>query len=337
VTLTPAKAELEQARAALANARRVLAMTHIAPDGDAIGSMLGFGLALRAAGKEVVMACADLVPDVFRFLPAAGEITAAPEGEFDYAVALDVSDVGRLGDLGPRLGRPPDLLFDHHITNTGFATVNLIDAKAASAAELVAEMLPDLGLKLDTDVAQCLLTGVVNDTLGFRTSNTTIKTLGIAQELMAAGGSLQQVYELTLFKRSYSAVRLWAEGLARMQLKHRMVWARLPLEARQAANFQGQGDADLINVLTSVREAEVALVFVERADGKVKVSWRAATGVNVAAVAAQFGGGGHAAAAGAELAGTMDEVETQVLTATRAAMAAARAVARTGAAEAQDE
>src|SRR5258708_39815721 len=111
-----------------------------------------------------------------------------------------------------------------------------------------------------------------------------------------------------------------------MEMKHRMVWARLPLEARQASGYQGCGDAALINVLTSVREADVALIFVERQDGKVKISWRSVPGINVADVAAQFGGGGHAAAAGAEVAGTLEEVETRVLAATRSALQAVRQV-----------
>ena len=315
--------ERDAARQALAGARRVLAITHINPDGDAIGSVLGFGLAARAIGKEVVIACADQPPDMFRFLPSAAEITNKPQGAFDLVVVLDVSDAARMGAVGAALERAPDLVFDHHITNPGFARLNFIDATAASTAELLAELLPDLGLPLTQPVAECLLTGLVSDTLGFRTSSTTPKTLAIAQQLMQAGAVLHQIYDNSLYKRSYTAVRLWAEGLARMDLKQRLVWARLPLEARSASGYQGQGDADLINVLTSVREADVALIFVERADGRVKVSWRSVPGINVAAVAAQFGGGGHAAAAGAEITGSVAEVEARVLAATRLALKAA--------------
>lgn len=316
------KPDLAAARASIAAAQRVLVITHVSPDGDAIGSVLGFGLAVRATGKDVVMACADSVPDMFQFLPAAAEVTARPQETFDLVVVVDVSDAPRMGAVGEMLGRPPDILFDHHITNPGFARLNFIDVAAASTAELITELLPDLGLPLTQPVAQCLLTGLVSDTLGFRTSSTTPKSLALAQKLMQAGAVLYQVYDLSLFRRSFSAVRLWAEGLARMQMKNRMVWARLPLAARQAAGYQGLGDADLINVLTSVREADVALIFVERADGKVKVSWRSVPGINVAEVAAGFGGGGHAAAAGAEVAGSMEEVEARVLAATRAALKA---------------
>ena len=117
----PANPDLEAARKLLAGAKRVLDITHINPDGDAVGSLLGFGLALRAAGKEVVFSCADPVPDAFRFLPAVDEITAKLEGEFDVVVVLDVSDPPRMGNIGASLLRPPDLQFDHHLTNPRYA------------------------------------------------------------------------------------------------------------------------------------------------------------------------------------------------------------------------
>ena len=309
---------LAAARARIAAAARTLVVTHVNPDGDAVGSLLGFGLALQVVGKEVVCACADPVPDVFSFLPGFEEITATPSGEFDFVAVLDVSDIARMGAVGESLERKPDLLFDHHVTNAGFAEINLIDASAASTAELVAEHLEALGLPLTPPVAQCLLTGLVSDTLGFRTSNTTTKSLALAQRLMEAGADLHTIYAHSLHKRSFTAVRLWAEGLTRLRMADRIVWATLPLEARKASGYSGNGDADLIDVLTSVREADVALIFVERPDGKIKVSWRSEPGINVATLAAAFGGGGHAPAAGAEIPGTLAEVEQKVIAATKA-------------------
>lgn len=322
MTTTDPETARATARALIAGARRVLVITHVNPDGDAVGSLLGFGLAARALGKDVVMVCADMVPELFRFLPAVEEISLQPVGDFDLVVVVDVAEAKRMGAVGDGLLRQPDIVFDHHITNPGFGAVNFIDPLAASTAELLTELLEPLGLPLNLAVAECLLTGLVTDTLGFRTSNTTVKTLGLAQDLMRAGADLNRLYDLSLFKRSYGAIRLWGEGLCRLQMKNRIVWARLPLEARQAAGYQGFGDADLINVLASVREADIAIILVERSDGKVKISWRAAPGINVAGIALAFGGGGHPAAAGAEIAGTLDEVETLVLTATRAALAA---------------
>ncbi len=310
--------QLEAARARAAAAVRALVITHVNPDGDAIGSLLGLGLALRAAGKEVVFACADPLPDIFRFLPSADEITATPAGDFDLLAVVDVSEASRMGSVGDSLGRQPHLLFDHHITNPGFAEINLIDVSAASTAELIAEHLDPLGLPLTQPVAECLLTGLVSDTLGFRTSNTSAKSLALAQKLMEAGAPLSTIYDHVLHQRSFSAVRLWAEGLSRIRMADRIVWATLPLDARKASGYSGHGDADLINVLASVRETDVALIFVERPDGKVKVSWRSGPGIDVASLAVSFGGGGHAPAAGAEIPGTLAEVEAKVVSATKA-------------------
>jgi phosphoesterase RecJ-like protein len=322
--LSFAEQRLASARALIAACTRALVITHVNPDGDALGSMLGFGLALRAVGKEVVFACDDPIPDIFSFLPGSEEITSKPSGTFDLIVAVDVSDAARMGKVSEYISRPPHLVFDHHVTNPGFGEINLIDVSAASTAELIAERLDPLGLPLTREVAECLLTGVISDTLGFRTSNTSTKSLALAQRLMEAGAALHTIYDSSLHKRSFTAVRLWAEGLARLKMADRIVWTTLPLEARKAAGYPGNGDADLINVLASVREADVALIFVERPDGKIKISWRSVPGINIDDLAVAFGGGGHALAAGAEVPGTLAEVEQKVVAETRAKLKAQR-------------
>ena len=319
-TTSPAvpAALVESARALIAAAKRVLIVAHVLPDGDAVGSLLGLGLALRAAGKEVVLACDDPAPDNFRFLPGADEITPAPSGDFDLVIAVDISDARRMGDIGKQLGRPPHLLLDHHITNHGFADLNLLDPDAASTGELITELLEPLGLPLPQAAASCLLAGVLTDTIGFRTSNTTPKTLGLAQKLMEAGAPLAVLYKNVLSRRSFEAVRLWAEGLARLREDDGIVWASLTLKGRRASGYGGTGDADLIDILTTVRDAKIAIVFSERTDGTIKVSWRSAPDINVAQLATTFGGGGHAPAAGAEIPGTLPEVEKKVILATKA-------------------
>jgi len=235
-------------------------------------------------------------------------------------VALDAADLGRLGKLGKQLPRLPDVMFDHHATNPSFATINLLDVQAASTAELITELLEPLGLPLTRVAAEALLVGVITDTMGFRTSSTTAKTLALVQVLMQAGASLPELYDLAFFKRSYYTVRLWGQGLSRIKLEERLVWTSLTLADKAAAQYPGSGDGDLINILSAVREAEVAVIFTERPENKVKVSWRAVPGVDVAKLAALFGGGGHVAAAGAEVTGTLAEVETAVLAATRAVL-----------------
>jgi bifunctional oligoribonuclease and PAP phosphatase NrnA len=311
-------ADIRAARDLIAASTRALVIAHVSPDGDAIGALLGLGLILRAAGKEVVFGCDDPIPETFRFLPSADEVTQTPSGEFDLIVAVDIADAPRMGAIGAKLGRQPHLLFDHHLTNPGYAQVNLLEIEAASTCELITRLLEPLGLPLTTPAATCLLTGVLTDTIGFRTSNTTPQTLGAAQQLMTAGAPLSSLYRLVLSRRSFEAVRLWAEGLARLRMEDRVVWATLPLKARRAVGYGGNGDADLIDILTTVRDADVAIVFSERSDGTVKVSWRSAPDINVAQLAMRFGGGGHAPAAGAEVTGKLADVEKQIVAATKA-------------------
>ena len=313
-----APADVQAARELIAASTRVLVIAHVSPDGDAVGALLGLGLVLRAAGKEVALACDDPVPDTFRFLPAADGVVQTPSGTFDLAIAVDISDKARMGAIGANLGRPPDLLIDHHLTNPGFARINLLEVEAASTCELITRLLEPLGLPLDAPAATCLLTGILTDTIGFRTSNTTPLTLGAAQKLMTAGAPLSTLHRLVLSRRSFEAVRLWAEGLARLRLEDGVVWATLPLKSRRAAGYGGNGDADLIDILTTVRDADVAIVFSERPDGTVKVSWRSAPDINVAELARRFGGGGHAPAAGAEVDGPLAEAEKRIVAATKA-------------------
>lgn len=308
--------ELVAARERLAVAQQVLIITHVGPDGDALGSLLGLGWALRAVGKTVCCACADPVPELLRFLPGWEAITAQPRGTFDTIIVVDVADASRMGDMHG--GQRPALQIDHHVTNTGFAEINLLDATSASTAELIAEHLEALGLSLTLPVAECLLTGLLTDTLGFRTSSTTTKTLALAQALIHAGANLTEIYDQALFKRSFAAVRLWAEGLARIKLEEGVIWAVLPLSAKAASGYLGKGNADLIDVLASVREADIAVTFVEQPNHMVKVSWRSGPRLNVAQLAASFGGGGHAPAAGADIPGELDDVVNRVVTATQA-------------------
>jgi phosphoesterase RecJ-like protein len=314
-----AASDLEAARDRLHAARTALLVTHIAPDGDAIGSLCGLGLGLRALGKSVTLACDDPVPEIYRFIPASSEVVQGlPEGAaFDLLIALDCADLGRTGKVGQALGRAPELNFDHHITNPGFAALNFVDPEASATAEVLFGLWEALRLPMEQPVAECLLAGLVADTIGFRTTAVTQRTLATAQGLMTAGASLPKIYDLTLNQRSFNAAQLWGEGLTRLHMKDGVVWATLPLAAKRAIGYRGQGDADLINVLTTVQGARVAVIFVERPDGKVKISLRAHPGLDVATVAQSFGGGGHEAAAGAEVAGSLEEVQEKVLAAVR--------------------
>jgi len=307
--------EINQAiREALSNAKSVLIVSHVRPDGDAIGATIGLGLALQAAGKTVQMVLADGLPRSFRFLKGGDLVHHRAKGEFDLSIVLDCSDLLRTG--GVLSDRPPDINIDHHVTNLNFARLNLVMSEAVATSAILAEFMPEWALAIDTDVANALLTGMVSDTLGFRTSNMNAHALYLAGNLVEHGAYLPELYNQALVRRSYEAALYWGQGLSRLNRKDRLIWTSLTLEDRIKAGYTGNDDADLINVLSTVDDTDVSVIFVEQKDGRVKVSWRAQPGLDVSQIAFQFGGGGHAAASGAEIPGNLEEVQEKVLQAT---------------------
>lgn len=296
----------------LRNAQSILLVSHIRPDGDALGSLTGMGLALQAAGKQVQMLLVDGVPSALRFIEGCRQVTREVKTQPDLRVVLDCSDLARTG-LEWEPANPPDLNIDHHITNLNFARVNLVLPEAVATSAILAERLERWGFPITPQAANALLAGVVSDTLGFRTSNISPAALELAAGLMQKGADLPEVYNQALMRRSFDAARLWAAGLGRLQRENGLLWTALTLEDRIKVNYPGNDDADLINFLATIEDATIAVIFVEQKEGMVKVSWRALPGVNVSNIALRFGGGGHPAAAGAMIAGTLEAVQEQVL------------------------
>lgn len=298
-----------------ASHQRFLVTSHIRPDGDAVGSVLGMGLALQAAGKTVQMVLPDGAPASFNFLTGFEQIHRRIHGEVDCVVALDCSDMGRLGESFKDI--KPCLNIDHHFTNDHFADLNWVEPEAAATTEILANRLPAWGLPMPTPVAEALLLGLITDTIGFKTTNVSPNTLCLAADLMKLGANLPDIYARGLDARSFQAVQFWGAGIANIQMNGNLVWTTLTQTDRKTAGYPGRDDADLINVLSSINGANIAVIFVEGSDGKVKVSWRAKPGFDVSKVAVAFGGGGHKAASGAEIAGSMEQVHEDVLQATQ--------------------
>jgi phosphoesterase RecJ-like protein len=309
-------ATIKQAHQIIQTSQNILVISHIRPDGDAVGSVLGLGLALQATGKNVQMILEDGVPKSFRHLVGSDQMQKRAEDEFDCSIVVDCSDLSRTGKLFSD-GSQPDINIDHHNTNLNFARVNLVNAKAAATTEILSQLLPEWDLAIEVPVAEAFLTGLITDTLGFRVASMSPNTLRVAADLFEAGANLPELYDKALLTRSFKAARYWGSGLASLQLEDRLLWTQLTIEDRHAANYPGRDDADLINILQTVEDADIFVIFIEQNNDSVKVSWRARPGFDVSQVALQFGGGGHKPAAGAEIQGSIDEVVAEVLTATR--------------------
>lgn len=297
-------------------ANHILVTAHIRPDGDAIGSLLGLGLALQENGKSIELVLEDGVPSNFKHLSGWELVHKKPENKPDLVITVDCSDLGRLGSNLADL-YPVDINIDHHITNLNFGRLNLVDTSAVATAEIIARRLPVWGYSISPGVAAALLTGLLTDTLGFRTTNMTPDALRLAADLMEAGANLPDLYHRGLVSQSFTAIKYWGSGFSRLQRLDRIVWTSITQADRSTARYQGRDDADMINVLSAIDDKDVAILFNEQGNGHIKVSWRAGSGLDMTPLALQYGGGGHPAAAGADVEGTLTEVETKVLQSTQ--------------------
>lgn len=309
------KQQLENVHQELQRANRILLVSHVRPDGDAVSSILGLGLALQDKGIEVQMVLADGVPAALRFLSGSEQVQKAALDPYDLVIALDCADRERMGTVIDE-EVPVDINIDHHDTNTQFGRFNLVFADSVATCAALAEIFPALELSITQPIAEILLTGILTDSQGFRTLNTNAEALHISAELIELGANISELYDQALVHRTLEATRYWGAGLSRLQLENGIVWTSLSIEERKAVGYHGRDDADLINVLSAIDGNRVAVIFVEQDAKKVKVSWRGQAGEDVARIAAQFGGGGHTAAAGAMVVGSLEEVENKVIEAT---------------------
>ncbi len=305
----------EKIAAKIAKHDRFLIASHVRPDADAVGSLLAIGLALEDAGKSVQYILQDGA-EQFDYLPGWQKIQPAPEETAEVVIVVDCSDPRRVGNVLDEYG-PPDIVIDHHKTNVEFAEINLVKSDQVATAAILFDHMPDWALTITPDVAVCLLAGIVGDTIGFRTSNVNSEALLKAAALMDLGASLPSIYQDEIVAKSYTAVKYWGAGLKRLERDNGLIWTCLTLDDKKEIGYSGTDDADLVNVLSSVSEADIALIFIEQLQNHVKVSWRARPGLDVSGIAFSFGGGGHAAAAGADIKGNLDEVMQRVIAETR--------------------
>lgn len=304
-------------KARLDAAQNIVITSHIRPDGDAIGSLLGIGLALKNAGKAVQMVLVDGVSSSFRHLEGSELIVKEPQGGHDTFITVDSADFKRVGKFFEKFGQP-DINIDHHKTNEKFGKLNLIEAEEVATAAILTHYLPPWGYEITKPIAAALLTGIITDTLGFRTPNTNPSALRLCAQLMETGVDMSELYMRSLVKKSFPAARYWGAGLSNMEQKNGIVWSTLTLEDRKRSGYGGNDDADLINLISAIDGNKVGMIFVEQSDNHVKISWRALEhGIDVSAIAKHFNGGGHAAAAGADIPGTLSEVQPLVLMTTR--------------------
>ena len=320
---TRVRGSAEEVARALGESKSCLVTSHTNPDGDAVASVLAMGHILELLGKQSVMYNPDEVPANYAHLPGAEKISRQPgEGPYDATIVLDCSELSRVGPLpeAERLGRIIGI--DHHLTAEPLGDVYYLDPGASSIGEMIDRILEHLPVELDLTLANCIYCSILSDTGSFRYSNTSPAALRSAARMVAQGVSpwdmARQVYESQPRER----LLMLANVLPSLHVDPSGRYASI-LVTRDMFETTG-ATADMIdgfiNYPRRIEGVEVAIQFREVDPGRYKVSFRSRGNANVAAIAEQFGGGGHANAAGCTVSGNFEEVHDKVYRAVEATL-----------------
>lgn len=319
---------------AILGAQRITTICHENPDGDTLGAALAIAGIAKRLGKVAEVVAGDGVPPFLTFLPGAGDVVRSPSLEPDVAVVLDAGDLARTGsvarDHGEWLARSRIVNIDHHVSNPGFGDAVLVDPAAAATCEMVALLLPDLGVALDAELATCLMAGIVQDTHTFVHPNATPRTLRVAADLLAAGAPLSAVNRSIYADKPFSTIVLWGRILAEVAARSdgRIVHSSMTLEMLAASGSDPSGSEGFIDLLGLTKGADVTVLFKESEPRRVRVSVRTSARADAVAITRQFGGGGHPRAAGCTLEVPLDEAREQLLAACEGELARADAGSR---------
>lgn len=302
---------------------RVAVTTHVNADGDGVGSEVALVRLLRGLGVNAAITNPTPFPDRYRFLLKGierYEKSATADKYLRRAQAvfvLDISDVGRIGHLGRTVAalKVPVACIDHHVTEGSLpAGPRFVDSAASATGELIYDLARVMEWEINAEVARALYVALLTDTGGFRFSNTTPHVLTVAASLLEFGLGPEEIYEDVFANSPEGSIRLLAEVLNTLVVEeHGLAWVTVPEGALERCGIDADGLEGVVEYPRSIQGVRLALLFRRLANGRTKVSFRSLGDVDAAALAQEFGGGGHIRAAGASVHGELPEVQNMVL------------------------
>ncbi|MDD5428627.1 MAG: bifunctional oligoribonuclease/PAP phosphatase NrnA [Candidatus Omnitrophica bacterium] len=309
---------MEQVIAAIGKYDKFLITAHVNLEGDSLGSQLGMKALLDSLGKTAVIVDNDAVPEHYKFLPKAAEVSndLAAKYDFEAAIVLDCPTLKRIGKVQKLIAGKFVINVDHHVSNEKFGNINWVDPNASSAGEMVYKIYKEMGVKLTKEAALALYIAILTDTGSFNYDNTSSVTHEIAGELLGYGITPASVSESVYERRSVADIKFLSKVLSTIKLNKEGDVAYLEvtkamLKETGADLIKSEG---FINYARSVEKVKVAVIFKEdAATGKINVSFRSKGEADVNKIASFFGGGGHVKASGCVIEGSLAEVERKVL------------------------
>ncbi len=309
----------------LREGERFVVCSHSRPDGDAVGSMLAFGMLLEQLGKRADLVTADRIPAVYRGLPQAERIQTVlgVHGHYDAAILLECDGLERTRLHG--LDAYFLVNIDHHISGQAYAHVNWIEHGAASTGELVHRLARAAGAQVTPEMATCLYTTVLTDTGAFCYGALGASTFELARELVAAGADPIAIAQDIYFSTPASKVMLLGAALNNLAREGRLAWLWVTQQDMARTNAAEEDCEGIVNVALGIAGVEAAVFLRELPEGQIRLSLRSKGEVSVAAIAEKLGGGGHENAAGCTLDGPLERAQEQILAELRAAVSATEA------------
>lgn len=304
---------------ALRGATRITALCHENPDADTIGGAVAIALIARALGKPWEIVSVDPPAPAFDFLPLYESFRTSPHLDPDLAVVCDAATLERVGRVRIEheawFTRARLVNVDHHVTNSDFGVVNLVDPAAAATCQVIAAALPAVGVQLDAPLATALLTGIVRDSQGFSDPSTSGESLRLAATLVDAGAPLPLIHRRVLADLPYSTLSLWGRMLNGIGQRRdgRIIYTTLTSEMLRdtgTANHDADGLAEFI---AKAKGADISILLREVAPHETRVSLRVSELVDATEIAGAFGGGGHARRAGCTIAASVADASERLL------------------------
>ncbi len=302
------------------NKNHFLICCHVHPDGDSIGSMLALGLALRQMGKKVDLVCSDEIPEVFNFLNGSESIQNQLDSpEFpEVLICVDCAEEERIA-LPVEVWKKPGVYrvnIDHHVTNGYFGDLNIVFPEASATGEVIYNFFSQMQIPMNQGIATAIYTTIATDTGFFRYANTSAYVLKIASALVEEFlVKPAKIAEHVHDQKSYNSMRMLGMVLNTLNIVHhgKIAWMSLDQAMLRECPVEPEETESFVNYARSIQGVEIGLLFKELKPGEIKLSWRSTAAVDVSELAAHFGGGGHARAAGCNLVGPMSEVIERVL------------------------
>jgi phosphoesterase RecJ-like protein len=297
---------------------KIAVTSHVQPDGDNVGSSLALCLALQKLGKQAMYVIDDNIPEVYRFLKGAREVdrlSSLTALDYDLVIAMDCGDMERLGKVRQLAEKTRLINIDHHISNTRFGEINLVEENASATAEIAYKLIKSMGIFIDRDIAECIYTGIVTDTGMFQYSNTSEETHSITAELIIAGVSPSDIFNKVYQNSPKEKVILMKEALKSLEFYNDDKVSCISISKAQIDNIAKE-DLDtegIVNLGRDIAGVEVSIFLKEKETNVVKVSLRSKSYVDVCVIAKDFGGGGHVRASGCTITGNLEQAKQQIL------------------------